>query len=176
MIPSLRKYFTLAASIFRNCVNFELMRNYIFIFFILIILLNTLPSCKKNSTESDRNVVLLTKQSWVLTSIRENTNNNGWVDIFSSLPICEKDNKLFFRADNSFYWDNGLTKCNTSDSQTFYYGTWSFASNETKLSTTGPNGISVEEDIFLLDDTNLITLTKGISGTDTIVNEAKYIH
>jgi hypothetical protein len=152
------------------------MRISIFIFFISLVLINTLNSCKKDSKKINEKETLLTKQNWMLVSNRMNTNNNGWVDIFSSFPICQKDNKLCFKPDYSFNWDEGLTKCNASDSQTFNYGTWQLSSNETKLFFSNPNGMTNNVDINVLDDINLITLKKVISGIDTVVVESRYIH
>ena len=152
------------------------MRKVIFLV-ILLSVLNVLNSCKKNKIELSPVVSLMTKQSWAIKSIRQNTNNNGWIDIFSSVPICQKDNKLFFWAsDHSLNWDEGFTKCNISDPQTFGYGTWTLSSDETKLSTNNGTGITVEADISVLSDSNLITLNKYISGSDTILTETKYVH
>jgi len=152
------------------------MRNIITAFLLIVIICNTLSSCKKNSDNIDHRTYLITNQSWTISSIRQNINNSGWNDIFSNLPICEKDDKLFFRSGGSYNWDSGSIKCGNSDPQTYEYGTWLFSSNETKLITTNPSGISSKADISLLDDFNLITLNTYISGTDTTITEAKYIH
>ncbi len=139
------------------------------------LLLNTQISCKKTTTEYQKKVGLITNQSWILISIRENTNNGSWIDRFSSLPLCQKDNRLFFRSDYTFNWDEGQTKCNNSDPQTFYYGNWSLSSNEENLITTF-SGVSSETQIYLLDNSNLITIKRGMTGLDSFTVESKYVH
>ena len=144
----------------------------IFSFLNLLCILN---SCKKSKEDLNQTVYLLTKQSWTLVSIRQNINNSGWTDIYSGFSMCKKDNKFFFNSDYTYFWDEGLTKCNPTDPQTFSNGTWSLSSDGLKLFTIfGPTTTDV--DITLLDNSNLITFKKYISGLDTVSIETKYIH
>lgn len=143
---------------------------------VLLTSFNTLSSCKKHSTTLTQNETLLTQHGWVVASIHQKVNNSGWVDIFSPLQTCKKDNRTFFNPNHSIVLDEGTIKCNSSDLQTIQYGTWEFASNETTLSSTSPSGINIESSISRLDDTSLIMLNKQISGTDTTITESKYVH
>jgi len=156
-------------------VNLD-MKKIILFFLLILILLIGLNSCKKNSDNLDQNTYYITNQNWTISTIRQYTTSIGWIDIFSSLAVCQKDNILIFKSDNSYIWDSGPIKCDSSDPQIVDYGNWSFSSNRTKLSTTSANGTSMTSDIYLLDDLNLITVIQYISGNDTTITETKYIH
>ena len=72
--------------------------------------------------------------------------------------------------------DEGISKCNATDSQSYKYGTWQLSSDGTKLTTSSIPGNNIVTDINNLDDTILITSKKSISSGDTSVMETKYIH
>ena len=151
------------------------MKKYVPLIIIFVTLLEILNSCKKSSTQTQKNVALLTNQSWAILSIQERVNHGSWIDIYTGFQICTTDNKLLFKIDNSYNWDEGPTKCNPSDPQTYAYGTWSLSSDGSKLFTN--NGTTTTDvDIALLDNSNLITVKNLISGTDTINIETKYVH
>jgi hypothetical protein len=71
------------------------MINFRFVYSLLLLLLIILNSCKKNSPNFNQNENLLTKESRKVVSIRQNINNSGWVNIFSTLSTCKKDNLTF---------------------------------------------------------------------------------
>lgn len=94
-------------------------------------------SCKKEDNTNTNNnnpqptkKEMLTAKPWKLTSLVDENNN----DIFPTFNSCDKDNQDVFKADGAYQYDGGSVKCNSSDPQIRYSGTWSFTNSETKLS------------------------------------------
>ena len=98
------------------------------------------------------------------------TRGGGWkmtglfyngADVFDIFPACTKDDIIKFKTDFNATTDEGATKCDPNDPQT-YTEKWSFAANETKIILDGEEGV-----ILKLDATTL-TLGKD-DGTDKTV-------
>ncbi len=143
---------------------------------LTIFILVCFTACKKEAAKSQKNVDLISKQNWTLTSLRWNTNNGPWVDGLSTVPACQKDNQTTFHSNYTYTLEEGPTKCNSSDPQIFDNGTWSFASNETKLVTSNNGYLYTSVDITLLDESNLQTIKRDTSGSEITVVETNYIH
>ncbi|MEO6669846.1 MAG: hypothetical protein ABIN36_10245 [Ferruginibacter sp.] len=152
------------------------MKKLVFVYFGLASLFVFLNACNKSSANFNQNEKLLSNQSWIVVSIRQNTNNGGWVDIFSALPTCKRDNRTFFKTDYSIIIDEGITKCNGTDPQSNHYGAWSLSTDGEKITTTNSSGISTEMDVHQLDNSNFTTFKNYTSGTDTVMIETRYIH
>jgi hypothetical protein len=85
---------------------------------------------KKEVTKKDR----LVERDWVLVS---HVSNDGVKDTdeFALLTPCEKDNIDHYDIDGVFHYDEGATKCNTTDPQEAK-GNWAFDSDQTTLTVT----------------------------------------
>lgn len=75
---------------------------------------------------------LLTQSSWKYKSATV-----GGADASSYLQTCQKDNILTFISNGNGNGDEGASKCNAGDPQTYSF-TWNFASSETILHTSSP--------------------------------------
>ena len=116
-------------------------------------------SCSKDDDNNgDSNPVskttLLTTGGWVIYSNIEIQGPNTY-DIFASNNDCDKDDILIFNKNSSITFDEGATKCNPSDPQTYTQDTWALVSNDTKLSITLDNGGVELIDIITLTSTEM---------------------
>lgn len=122
-----------------------------------------LGSCKKNddnSPASTSKTDLLTAKSWRVTA-EKSTSTVGstagtTTDDYANSPACERDNFLKFNTNKTATFDEGATKCSTSDPQT-QSGAWDFNSDGTKLTITDPSGsgLAIQQDILELSATTL---------------------
>ena len=101
---------------------------------ILVLFVLAIAACKKDVPREE----LLTSGSWrgessIATVLGLSINLND------SLPACAKDDLTNFQTDKNVLIDEGPTKCDPSDPQTYSLGTWSLSENDTKLSFGGTN-------------------------------------
>ena len=97
-------------------------------------------SCKKGKKDNPAKTKteLLTTGSWKRTALISNPaydwNANGIfdTDILNIMFPCEKDNTDTYKTNGIIETNEGATKCNPSDPQT-WTATWIFSDNETKL-------------------------------------------
>lgn len=119
-------------------------------------------SCKKDSdtpaaaTKTD----LLTAKNWKTTDLKVNG-----VSVFNSglIDACDKDNLIKFNTNKTAIFDEGATKCSSTDPQT-RNGSWDFTTSETKLKVTNPDGDVVEATIGTLNSTTLIVSDPNFNG------------
>ncbi|HEX8330452.1 MAG TPA: lipocalin family protein [Hymenobacter sp.] len=111
-------------------------------------------SCKKDDENkpAPTKTELLTAKGWRLTDVKI-----GGQSIYSLFitDACEKDNFIKFNSNKSATFDEGATKCSSSDPQT-ETGRWEFTTNETKLKLTDPYGDVQEGEIATLNSTTLV--------------------
>ena len=128
----------------------------------LLILLVTISSfifyscSNKDTTPAPKTKTeLLTQGSWKFKSAFI-----GATDYSSSLQACQKDNIYTFVAAGTGTADEGLTKCNGADPQTFSL-TWNWVSNETILhiNTTLFSNTSNDFTLISLSETELVVDT-----------------
>ena len=108
---------------------------------LMITGITTTLSCKKDKDDSSAvktKTELLTRGSWKRTALISNPaydwNGNGVFDTnnLNTMFPCEKDNFETYQTNGMVVTNEGATKCNSSDPQTWSV-TWSFGDNETKL-------------------------------------------
>jgi hypothetical protein len=120
--------------------------------------------CSKSSssTPAKTNTDLLAQGNWKIKTVFVNN-----VDYTSSVPSCVKDNIVTFMANGTGNWDEGPTKCNSTDPQTNPF-TWAWQSNGTILHISTPlfTGGSGDFTLVSLNDTQLVVSQNvTISGT-----------
>jgi hypothetical protein len=102
---------------------------------------------------------LITAAPWVRTALISTPaydwygNGVSDTDVLSIMLPCEKDNLDLYGRNGVFTTDEGPTKCDPSDPQTWTLA-WRFASNETKLIFDG-TGIHDEYTLLELTETTL---------------------
>jgi hypothetical protein len=69
-----------------------------------------------------------TSKAWVLTSSKIDG-----AEVFNQASTCTKDDNMLFRADKTYEWNEGATKCRAQDVQVYETGTWEFNSGETEI-------------------------------------------
>ena len=148
----------------------KLYNTLLFLAFTLILF-----SCKKNSTNSNSPVQLLTQQSWKLTAQRWNLNNSGWLDSYQNQPVCRRDNIITYYSDFNLINDEGPTKCNSLDPQIFKTATWNFFSNNSKILITEAAG-TFSYEILQLDTQTLKLLYKDSSAQQISLSETTFSH
>ncbi len=121
-----------------------------------------LNSCKKEDAKSKTD--LLTQKAWMIQKAESKEGNNPWEDDFPNWDACSKDDRYIFRVNNTYEFNEGLTKCDPADPQVFDTGSWAFTNNETKLLIG-----SDEFTIVALTETNLIiSVQESVGG---VVNQ-----
>lgn len=117
---------------------------------ILALFLFVLSSCTKEEAAKTK-TDLISQKAWTIQKFELKEGSDAWVDEFPTFNACSKDDRYVFKADNTYEFNEGPTKCDPSDPQIYATGSWSFASNETKLLIDGE-----EYTIVSLTETNLI--------------------
>ena len=100
------------------------------------------PSCKKdtegNTPKAKTKTELITAAPWKRTALIStpaydwNANGISDTNVLNVMFLCEKDNFETYYLNGMVETNEGPTKCNSSDPQTWSV-TWAFANNETKL-------------------------------------------
>ncbi|MFC5271062.1 lipocalin family protein [Adhaeribacter terreus] len=104
---------------------------------------------------------LISAKDWKMTKQTLNMNGSGDIDITNTFyTACELDNLEKFAANGTYTVDEGATKCDTADSQTFTTGTWAFTSNETKIKITEGTD-ETEMEIVELTATKMVVKDSG---------------
>jgi hypothetical protein len=134
-----------------------------------------LGSCKKNDDNSPAapsKTDLLTAKNWRITAQKNTTTfgtQTSTTDEYAALSACERDNFAKFNTNKTVVFDEGATKCSTSDPQT-ESGTWDFNSDQSKLNLTDPSlgGVVIPFDIVELSATTLhVRYTNSASGVSS---------
>lgn len=108
----------------------------------LLLLLATLigfGACKKdnNTATPKTKKELLTAKVWKQTArtITPAIEVDGKLenDLFAHDDACDKDDLYRYKADNTFSYEEGATKCDPTSPDIYDTGTWTFSSDETKL-------------------------------------------
>jgi hypothetical protein len=112
------------------------------------------PPAPKTKTE------LLSASAWKYNDAKIDTDNNGTGDL--ALPAgtvepCTTDNTIAFTSNGNGTVDEGPTKCDPSDPQTFPF-TWNFTTNESVLNFSSSlfAGVGGDFKILTLSETELI--------------------
>ena len=106
---------------------------------LMIIGITTTFSCKKDKDDAAKTKTeLITMGSWKRTAFTSTPaydwNADGTFDInlLNTMFPCEKDNFETYQTNGMVVTNEGVTKCNQSDPQTWSVA-WRFSNNETKL-------------------------------------------
>ena len=110
------------------------------ILFLLAISFVIFVSCKndKDNNPAKSKTELLTAAPWKRTALIStpaydwNADGTSSTDVLSIMWPCEKDNLDIYKANGIIETDEGPTKCNSSDPQS-WTTTWAFIENESKL-------------------------------------------
>jgi len=119
-----------------------------------LIVVFVLVSCKKDKGNSDHiaktKTELLTTGSWKRTALISNPAYDWYADgtfatdILSVMKPCEKDNFDTYKTNGIWELNEGATKCDPADPQTWSLS-WAFADNETKLIFGGTDEYTLDE-------------------------------
>lgn len=118
-------------------------------------------SCKKDSNSPNKGVAaILTSGKWQITASTAIITSSGTsqnFDVFGSFPSCVKDNYYIFNSDGTGTTDEGATKCDPGDPQTFSSGNWQLVNNDTQLKGHDvTTGTEVTADIKQLDNSTMV--------------------
>ena len=138
---------------------------------LLFLALATLNSSCRKENAAQMLAGKKSQKTWSLKSatISPAININGALvtDYFAQLDPCERDDLFIFKTSGKFSYEEGSTKCNSSDPQVQETGTWTLSNNDTILSLRDDSGNSIEYNITLLTSSELIyTTSKRINGVN----------
>jgi hypothetical protein len=120
----------------------------------------TISSCKKDdekTTPAKSKTELLTSKAWRATALTINPGINiggtTITDFYAQLPSCTKDDTEKYNVGATGVYDEGATKCDPSDPQSFAF-TWVFNPAETIITRDGEsqNIIQLDETTFKISD------------------------
>ena len=94
------------------------------------------PACKKVN-DSDSKTQLLTSQEWKIIKSESKVNSDPFIDHYPGLPPCTQDDRYKFNTDNTYVLSEGVSKCNPTDPDIIFSGTWHFTQDETKIQIDG---------------------------------------
>jgi len=138
----------------------------------------TLSSCETDKDKEDIKPVtkteLLTGKDWMLsaltTSPARTIQGKQVTNLFPYVDDCTLDDVLRFTKPNVYEFEEGASKCNTTDQQSLT-GTWAFRNDESVLATQFPsykentyNLIDLDENTLKLKTNRVIS---GVTYTET---------
>jgi hypothetical protein len=146
---------------------------------ILIVATITIISCKKDDSENKQKTKaeLLTAGPWKRTALISNPAYDWYADgtfatdVLSVMKPCESDNLDIYRTNGTGETDEGPTKCDQSDPQTWPF-TWAFTNNETKLVFYGTDEYNLVE----LTETTLKLNSTFVENGVTYTHDETYGH
>ncbi len=101
----------------------------------------------------------LTGHAWVITSLKA-TQGTFSMDILALTDACIKDDQTTFNENGTATIDEGASKCNSTDPQTYDGGTWALSEDEKTLSLTS-DGETVNWTLTKLE-TDLLEATASV--------------
>jgi len=126
---------------------------------LLIAFFFSISGCSKSGSGGLTKTQLITSASWKYDDAGLDVDKNGTMD--SGVPPgyilqCDTDNQLTFKTDGSSVIDEGATKCDHADPQTYPFN-WSFRNGETIIDFSTPffSTIGGEVKIKTLSSTSL---------------------
>ena len=128
------------------------MKNTIHLAVLLSVMAGTAftSSCKSDPAPIKSKTELLTVAPWKRTALISNPahdwNADGTfaTDILTTMWPCERDNLDIYRTNGIVETDEGPTKCNPTDSQS-WTASWAFKDNETKIVINGTDEYTIDE-------------------------------
>jgi hypothetical protein len=121
---------------------------------LVIAIATTIPACKKDNDKNDNppktKTELLTTGYWKRTALISSPaydwNADGTFDtnILNTMKACEKDNFETYKTNGMVETNEGPTKCDASDPQTWAV-TWTLADNEAKMIWDGTDEYTLLE-------------------------------
>src|SRR5690348_10063751 len=121
---------------------------------VVSFILTAIFSCQKSTS-----AVVLTKTDflvespWKITKFEQKAHaNDPYVDQFSNLQACTRDDLYTFARSNTYQLTEGPTKCNAIDPDLIFTGFWLFQQNETILQMD-----NMSYNLLRLNDTLIIS-------------------
>lgn len=96
-----------------------------------VVLALSFSACKKDDKKTSA-TDFLTSGNWKIVSDQEKIGPADWVEYIGNYDACELDNFYKFNTDNTGVYDEGATKCDPGDLQTFPI-TWELLNSGTQL-------------------------------------------
>jgi len=138
---------------------------------LFLITLFSVNCSKDKDPEPKSKTTFLTQKDWLVSKFEEKLNNGPYVDDFPNWSPCEKDDKYVFETGNTYEYNEGATKCNASDPQIIYTGSWALTDNETKI-LFGSSSFTIDQ----LDDNTLIISATEVLAPDTYTLKVTFTH
>ena len=116
------------------------MNKHLFTTTALLLILVLLYSCKKDDNKPTITIV----GKWKQVSGTYSPAYFGETDYFTSYNVCEKDDIIEFKANNTFEASEGATKCDASDPQIYQTGDYQVNTGLISITINGePSAIEV---------------------------------
>ena len=127
-----------------------------------------LAACKKSDNgKAVTKVDLITSTTWKIDTIGFDNDANGQIDMAvpGGFKSCELDNTIMFKSDSTGIFDEGASKCQTTDPQSTPF-TWYFKQADSVIHIEGnlQGNLAGDTKVLTLSNTSLI-LTKPVQIT-----------
>lgn len=148
-----------------NSKKFKTMKNFKRILAFIAIASVTLSGCKKDKSES--NTDKLSGKDWKMTALTVDPpiNFGGTMisNVYSQIPACQQDDLTIFNSSGTVTFDEGASKCSSSDPQSTQ-GTWTWNTDETVLSITDSGNTESYTIVSLSSSEMVATFTDNSTG------------
>ena len=145
---------------------------------VLLVVIGIFFSCKKEEADPPKTKTeLLTARPWKRTALTSqpaydwNGNGTSDTDIMKIMLACEKDNLEYYKTDGTVETNEGATKCDPGDPQT-WTSTWEFKDNETRIVWNATD----EYDLVELTETTLRLRITFVENGVTYTHNESYAH
>jgi hypothetical protein len=117
-------------------------------------------ACKKSDNgKAATKVQLISSATWKIDTIGFDNDGNGEIDnaVPGGFKPCELDNTISFAVDSTGTFDEGATKCNTTDPQSIPF-TWYLKQSDSVIHIEGnlPGQLAGDTKVLVLTNTSLI--------------------
>ena len=133
-------------------------KSTIFLASALLLTTTFFSACSKDDVapRATTKTELLTAKKWRITAATYKEDNDPVQDKYADVDACSKDDFYKFNADKTFVLDEGATRCNTNDPQTYVSG-WDITADGSILLLLEMKGSTSAElyDITELTDSKL---------------------
>ncbi len=98
-----------------------------------LVILGFLAACDRDKNKNENEPTLPIVGKWKLTAMTVSPPFEGVTNIFAILEDCVKDDIYEFKANGTFEFSEGATKCNPDDDQIWFRGNYTLNSDSKTL-------------------------------------------
>lgn len=145
-------------------------------FFLMLVTIGMfMVSCSKSEDKSRTDLLAgKTQKIWKFSAATIDPplpiSGTTVTDLYAQWSSTYKDNLLVFKSNNTYNWEEGLTKDSPSDPDVFETGSWTFNSTETIINMTPSQNSIYELNIVSISEEELVaSLTESYNSLNYVI-------